>query len=133
MKQIITILALITFLGCGISSNEEINEPVKRVGFGELSTLQKNKTVTYEKDIEVKVMEILDSRCPINAVCVWEGEAKVKFEISDAEYSVLQGESQEFTFKGNKYRLELKDVVPFPTNENAAEVKSAVFTILEVK
>jgi hypothetical protein len=132
MKNLIIYILIINLMSCGINSNAELLDGKEIVKFGELSNVEKDKTVTYEKGITVEIIEIFDSRCPINAVCVWEGEAKVVFQINTDTFSLLMEESKEFSFNGDSFKLEFKNIAPFPTTENGNEIKKAVFTIVEL-
>lgn len=45
--------------------------------------LTKDEVATYkENDITVKVIKVMDSRCPENTNCVWAGELSVEVEIT---------------------------------------------------
>lgn len=58
-----------------------------------------------------------DSRCPINAVCVWQGDAHIRLDGIEAARSMSIDlhttlEPQEAEFAG--YRIELLEVAPAP-------------------
>ena len=72
-----------------------------------------------EYEIRLSIDSISDSRCPIGAMCFWEGNASVKFVIADKWDSVD-------TFRLNTFgsylsdtlvgglRYELVDLLPYP-------------------
>jgi hypothetical protein len=45
------------------------------------------KSARIDQSVTVKVDSIQDSRCPVNVQCVWAGNAKVIFTLSDASVS----------------------------------------------
>ncbi len=65
---------------------------------------------------------VSDSRCPVDVVCVWEGEAEVKLKFS------VNATFEDFTLHTNKnyfntdttliaYNIELIDLLPYPHTE----------------
>ena len=59
---------------------------------------------------------ISDSRCPINANCVWEGEATVELAIGDQTLtlSLHAGHPEKSTGKAGDYTVKLLEVSPYP-------------------
>ncbi len=86
-----------------------------------------------EKDIRLKCTKLIsDSRCPIGAACVWEGNAKVKFELyhdcCTYPYFNLNTNSLFLTDTIiNRLRFQLIDIQPKP--EMNKDHKYADFTI----
>ncbi|RIV27028.1 hypothetical protein DYU11_01550 [Fibrisoma montanum] len=100
--------------------------------------------VAYQKSVRLagnslglKVAQIADSRCPINARCITAGAVKVQFEAS------AQGTTQavdvtlpaypekpvetSFTINNQTYRLTLNEVLPYP--EAGKEIKLEEYTV----
>lgn len=72
--------------------------------------------ILEEKKIVVKVLEILDSRCPKGARCITEGFATIKIKMIERE------EENVLTFRSDndedilteKYKYRLIDLIPYP-------------------
>ncbi|GAB3220615.1 hypothetical protein GCM10027423_52480 [Spirosoma arcticum] len=74
--------------------------------------------------LELKVAQVVDSRCPINARCITAGSVKVFFEASEqgATQAVEvdlpaypdKAVDKPFTINGQTYRLNLQEVLPYP-------------------
>ena len=43
--------------------------------------LRYDQTVTYD-GLELRLLDIGDSRCPTGVVCIWEGQAEVRLEVT---------------------------------------------------
>jgi hypothetical protein len=79
MKAIIIfsgILAIIIYTGCekdlGLKSTLPLNDTVELVNF--------ETRYNYENKLSLRMDSVLgDSRCPSNVICVWEGNAEVRF------------------------------------------------------
>jgi hypothetical protein len=80
-----------------------------------------------EAGLSVRFWDVpVDSRCPIDVVCVWQGEAVVAFRLSWAD-----GREQDLRLRhegeGNRavlggYRFELKGVTPAPESTRVLRV-----------
>lgn len=136
MKFLNFLLAAILLVSC------ESTDPMLTNDQGELFSL--NASISSQEDeivhvagsnantvfaIPVKVVSIEDSRCPMDAICVWEGEAKVAFKASNFQFTVSIGGSHQFEIGSAKYKLTLTDVTPYPSSTNQNERKKAVYTL----
>lgn len=94
-------------------------------------------------DFPVKVLQIQDSRCPMDANCIWMGEAKVEVLISDNETASLclgdclkkdpKANEAHFSLNDTDYLITLNDVQPYPSaSVSGKEAKKAVLTIKRV-
>ncbi len=69
----------------------------------------------YSQILTFKISDISDSRCPIGVNCIWEGEARVKIEMPNAENDTLElSTHDQRTVISGKYTFELIDVTPYP-------------------
>jgi len=82
--------------------------------------------------VTISASNFADSRCPINADCVWAGVATGSFTFKDSSKEqeielclgacevVSKPKTQDITLNGVAYTLELKDFTPYPgtTKEN---------------
>lgn len=88
-------------------------------------------TLGDDGDVSVVVTSIEDSRCPINAICVWAGNASVKVRFSqgdnDVEVELCIGacgnhfketDSRKFSLNDRTYVVVLKDVRPYPATDS---------------
>ena len=57
----------------------------------------------------VKVLSINDSRCPINATCIWAGEGKVEFNIVNDQFTLKIGELKVVEIGNESYTITLDD------------------------
>lgn len=130
MKGAIILLAVLGLIAC---EKQNILTP---------SDIGKNLTVSQgdakavrdlEEKFSVKVLEIVDYRCPMGVYClaIWQGGASVKFEIGSNEFSLALGQSKEFAVDQRNYKITLKDVVPYPVYQDS-QVKQAVFVIEKI-
>lgn len=107
---------------------------------GKKHTLKYKDTATLSRgSMFVQIEDIVDSRCPENAVCFWEGEAVVTFLVSDETipYTVEIAMSNEepaettFTTTTGDYKMTLEKVEPYPTSTNINLNEYSVNIILE--
>jgi hypothetical protein len=81
---------------------------------------------------------IQDSRCPIGAVCIWEGTAQIKISFREGtQIHPIKMELRKFPFPGftndttiNGYRIIFTDLKPYPeVNKPAPSAITAFFDI----
>lgn len=116
------ILAIIFFL-YNCSDNLNKVEPTT-FELGDTLTIGYGKTLyNNSEDQSIKFDSVLtDSRCPINVICVWEGDAEVKFTISNDDnfidftlHTAKDYFSTDTTLFG--YNIELIGLLPYPHTE----------------
>ena len=76
-----------------------------------------NQTIEFE-DLEIKFIKIEDSRCPSDVTCIWEGEAKITFQIkqqSESQTITLTTQDISTTTSVGRYEISLMNIVPYPT------------------
>jgi hypothetical protein len=90
--------------------------------------------------VSLNVEKVEDSRCPINALCVWAGVAKVTLAVKQGMESRLLvlgipncssctpelSATQQVVIGSNRYRITLKEVSPYPTG---SVVQQADYTL----
>lgn len=84
MKNLkILIVLLISIIAIGSCSKEDFVQKME-VRVADPFELKINHVATInDTDLEIKVIDVLeDSRCPIGAVCAWEGQVKLEVEIT---------------------------------------------------
>lgn len=134
MKIIIGFILIVCFTFCNDSINEvddksfELSETF-RIGYHDTF-------FNSEENLSIKFDSlILDGRCPIDVVCVWEGDAELRYILDDRKEKIifsLHTAGSYFTkdtvLLG--YNIGLIDVFPYPHSEIFHEVESYEATIL---
>ncbi|HUH75062.1 MAG TPA: hypothetical protein VLZ75_11745 [Chitinophagales bacterium] len=95
MKNILVILLTLLAYSC----SKDINQPNYPNGLkvNQNIVLDYGKCLkTIDKEYEICFTSISDSRCPVNAICVWEGDAAVEFNLKS------NTESHSFTLHSNE-------------------------------
>jgi len=100
-----------------------------------------------EQFVNVTGLEINDSRCPSDAVCVRFGEAKVKVGVSGMQEILktldfcigdcfgknkgfIERDTVDFTLDNKNYSLILKEVNPYPNTQNTNQPKEALLRLV---
>jgi hypothetical protein len=80
--------------------------------------------------LNFEIVEINDSRCPSDVVCVWQGKADVKIEIRNPVHSsiILNTFDNQIDSVGN-YLFELKDVSPYPISTKVIKLEEFNVTL----
>lgn len=111
-------LVFIAILACGTSVSAKDPETV-RVRVGQTRSVDRRK-------LSIKFISIVeDSRCPINARCIWAGNAKIKLAVSKRKAGAKTFEIELNT--GLKpdtltvfgYEIKFVDLSPHPGETNA--------------
>ena len=109
MKFIILILTATIFTACNTS--DSLMEPKR----GREFEIQYGQSITLEDQsltIEFTMVEN-DSRCPQEALCFWEGNARIGIEVSQFPFYLNTSlEPREIDHFG--FRIELISVNPYP-------------------
>ncbi|MGK7389659.1 MAG: hypothetical protein ACNS60_04885 [Candidatus Cyclobacteriaceae bacterium M2_1C_046] len=82
-------------------------------------------TSVESESIEIKVLNIEDSRCPADVICIWGGNVKVTFTINQQEIAYLLclgecgngfNETDELEVQTDKgtFNIKLLEVAPYP-------------------
>ena len=74
MNRTAVVLALLTVAGCTTPTSEARSTASPTAGLGQHA---------YVESLRIRPLKVVeDSRCPINAVCVWAGRLVVRTEIA---------------------------------------------------
>ncbi|MDO8428905.1 MAG: hypothetical protein Q7S92_06880 [Candidatus Diapherotrites archaeon] len=145
MKTIIAVYALLIVLVLGCVTQPPVN-PTNFVNakFEEEFNLAQGQTAKFSDNLEIKLIEIQDSRCPSKVTCVWQGEGKTILEIKQDAILVENitltldtNSSQTFTRKdkiGNQYLISLISIEPYPiagqeSSEKIAKLKVDIVAV----
>ena len=120
IKFIILVLTLSLFCCSDNPNSDEQNyfDLGKKfsINFGE--TLYHNTV-----NLSIKFDSLIgDSRCPVDVVCVWEGDAEIKLKFSaNSIYNDFTLHTNKAYFNANTtlldYKIELLDLLPYPNTE----------------
>ena len=120
----------------GASEDKENLESQMSLNLNESRTFEVNfdKTIQYY-DLKIKFSDIEDSRCPSDVTCVWEGQAKVSLQIlqDSDEIKITFVTGEKTTEILNQYKINLIDVLPYPTStvENLENDYVVIISILQ--
>lgn len=140
--QLVILTLLITLLLSNCSADDNSQQNTKSGNLSRSVFLQDNESVHYtvsNEEVEVRITQINDSRCPQDVVCIWGGEVIVSFLIPTGQTIdlCLGGStdcisSAEFSLNDITYQLILLDVKPYPTTTNGEEKRVVEFTLVKV-
>jgi hypothetical protein len=126
-----TVLVVVSLsLACGSNPNEPTDIPLGRsfdLRAGTSATLQDGLKVTFDTVQS-------DSRCPMDAICVWAGDAIVKVALSQSGGS--QAERDLHTDTGGSqaaylsYTIKLITLAPHPRSDRPTKPEDYVATLV---
>lgn len=103
------ILMLFIILKCiNIYSENKILNLEKHVNINEKFTLLINQKASINIDNQkmiIKLKKIVDSRCPKDAQCIWQGEYNITIEINEIEYMLGSVMNSTENIKETKYKI----------------------------
>lgn len=121
MKNILLILLTLLVYSCSKDVNHPISQNNLKVGGNVI--LDYGKCLkTIDKEYEICLISINDSRCPSDVVCVWEGDAAVEFNLksnTENNYFTLHSNNkfQQDTIINN-LKIKLLNVFVDPDSDN---------------
>ena len=107
--SILSLTPVLLLIGLSCEKDNGFTAKSCTVGFGESASCGMD-------DLTVLFRGVEDSRCPIRATCVWEGEVKVDLSVNEQPVALVLNSSrpeQAFDTIGS-FILELKSVLPLP-------------------
>lgn len=105
----------------GLPSDGERWPSSQEVAYGEPVTLPDGSDLEF-----VDVVE--DSRCPADAMCIWQGRAVVAFELDGERFKVaFLGEPA--SVEVGEYTVTVHEVQPYPLASQSAEHSEYVVTV----
>lgn len=121
MKKIVTTMLALGLLGCSGSTAPEVDEPLQSIlnAPQELTLAWGDEKPVGGSVLKVSFAQVLeDSRCPIDVVCVWAGNAVVELGIRmgmGPTFPLQINSTLEPRFADwNGVRVSLLDVLPQP-------------------
>jgi len=121
----VLIISLVLFFGCN-----EVIIPASFVLNEEEIFKVNNEYISIDSSLTVEIVNIQDSRCPSDVVCVWQGEALVEIEVKEIQTfsTVLSTYDNQIDTLGN-YSIELVDIKPYPVSDKAIKTKDYDLTL----
>lgn len=135
MKQLSGLLILGALLFSACKSSETTPSDSISIGLHQSGRLG--------SDVVVRADSIEDSRCPLNATCIWAGQAKVKLLLSKNSDSTAvrlslgadpgsmnkRPDSTTVSLKNETYKVILREVNPFPGSTTTTKPQTAVVQV----
>jgi len=133
------IVGTVFLAACNSSSSE--TTPTDRVSLGI------HQSGRVGADVAVRVDSIQDSRCPLDANCVWAGEAKVKLVLSKGSDSTTarliigagvkasdpnRQDSTGVSLGNSTYKVILREVNPYPSTSTVGQPQTAVVQVTKL-
>lgn len=132
-----SIIILLTLL-IGVQACEK-SDSKSLIGTITLTDKQPQTFVHQGQSIAITASDFKDSRCPINADCVWQGYATVKItfkdDVKEQDLTLCTGgcsvlsvpQPETITLNGKIFKIKLEEITPFPTldktQQNTSKVK----------
>ena len=122
------LLAILLLAGSGLLACQQKDSIAPATGVGQPFEVAYQQTATLPVSsagtILATLTQVVDSRCPANAYCIWAGNAEVAVAITDGGSAVqtvrlsltprLVPDSVTVTLHQQSYWLRLLDVKPYP-------------------
>ena len=93
-----------------------------------------NQTATIQ-DLQIKIVNITDSRCPSDVTCVWQGQAKILVNVGkngqdsgNLTLTTLNDKKQTIP-SFDQYYIELMKVDPYPVSDKKIQLSDYIITL----
>lgn len=88
-----------------------------------------------ERSLSLKVVDVLeDSRCALDAICVWEGQIKLEIEITDNQVTttkeIIYRVGKDLPLEFGEYIFSLTQVTPDNQIDEVIELDDYIFTFI---
>ncbi|TCC89469.1 hypothetical protein EZ428_17410 [Pedobacter frigiditerrae] len=132
---LVMLLAALTFIGCKKQTSLDLSGTYTIKSSAKLF-IPKNRNIAT-----LTASDFADSRCPANAICVWEGVGTVKIKFKDEVKEqtielctggcavVSKSKAQDITLNNLNYTVELTELSPYPGTGTANSTKKATIVI----
>ncbi len=122
MKKIV-LLSCMMFAMLGCRNNDTKTIPEELIETVSIGSARETIVPSSGSELNVALLSVNDSRCPINAICITAGTALLKFKVSDknneidvmVSFSNVKEASNQVDFKlnGTVYRMTVTELLPF--------------------
>ena len=87
-----------------------------------------------ENGVEINVLNVEDSRCPADVLCVWQGEAKISINVikdsRDLGNFILSTLEEKTTQRFDSFTIKLVEVQPYPYSNKEIKLSDYVVTLV---
>jgi len=95
--------------------------------------IQFNQTATIQ-DIQIKIANLTDSRCPSDVTCIWQGQAKVLFVINKnsqnlGNFSLILNDKNSEARSFDHYSIQIIKVDPYPISTKKIQLSDYDVTL----
>jgi len=125
MKRILfSLLVLLGFISFHLACSNDVDINREKFDLNDTIEVSQNSLWVNDKyDVSIRIDSILsDSRCPMDAICIWAGNAEVRFAFSSSGQNALitlnthggvnfPSDTQVFG-----YNVELVELSPYPVS-----------------
>jgi hypothetical protein len=72
---------------------------------------------------KVAITKVADSRCPIDAICIWEGMVNAELTVNDSfVVRLVLGMQKDTTYNGHTLSIKMLEAMPYPaSNKTSAD------------
>ena len=129
LTLIFSLLSGQSVLGAGISLSETIYQNLD-VPF----EIQVGDSAQFTNGAEITILNVEDSRCPADALCVWQGEAKISINVikdsQDLGNFVLSTLQEKTTQSFDSFTIKLVQVQPYPYSSKEIQLSDYSITLV---
>src|SRR5690348_14416584 len=95
--------------------------------------IQFNQTATVQ-DLQIKITNLTDSRCPSDVRCIWQGQAKILANINKGNqnlgnFSLILNDKNLKTQSFDHYSINLIEINPYPISTNKTKFSDYDITL----
>jgi len=95
--------------------------------------IQFNQTVTMQ-ELQIKIANLTDSRCPSDVTCVWQGQAKILVDINKnnqnlGNFSLILNDKNLEARSFDHYSIHLIEVNPYPISTKKTQLSDYNITL----
>jgi len=95
--------------------------------------IQFNQTAIVQ-DLQIKITNLTDSRCPSDVTCIWQGQAKILVDINKGNqnignFSLILNDKNLETLSFDHYSINLIEVNPYPISTNKTQLSDYDITL----
>jgi hypothetical protein len=138
VKTILLLVVSLLMVNCSDSSTNEteLNKNFSEADINkEIEIRAGNSVILSDIGLIIKFKSVLgDSRCPIDAICVWEGNAEVSLDFKNSNGDTLSAKlNTSLAPKGIRFSnltILLKDLVPYPKLDTVIDSTDYIVTLL---
>ena len=72
---------------------------------------------------KVAITKVADSRCPIDAICIWAGTVNAELTVNDTFLVKFElGKQKDTTYNGHTFSIKMLEAMPYPaSNKTSAD------------